>query len=154
LRKWGATTSTATLVVVVVVLVVVGLMSLAFQLLPKCVVFSLGRKRGDDKKERSGIRILRGAKKKENRKWILLRYIKHGFSLVLCVELGAAYLSLCKYKKWVVKESVLLRRREGDDMLTHPHNKVSKLHSKEPHNQPIFRCRFFRCFLSVSVYRV
>jgi len=38
--------------------------------------------------------------------------------------LGAAYLSLCKYKKWVVKESVLLRRREGDDMLTHPHNKI------------------------------
>jgi hypothetical protein len=84
-------------------------MSLAFQLLPKCVVFSLGRKRGDDKKERSGSRILRG---KKNRKWILLRYIRHGFSLVLCVELGAAYLSLCKYKKWVVKESVLLRRRE------------------------------------------
>jgi hypothetical protein len=85
-------------------------MSLAFQLLPKCVVFSLGRKRGDDKKERSGSRILRGEKK--NRKWILLRYIRHGFSLVLCVKLGAAYLSLCKYKKWVVKESVLLRRRE------------------------------------------
>jgi hypothetical protein len=37
-------------------------MSLAFQLLPKCVVFSLGRKRGDDKKERSGSRILRGIK--------------------------------------------------------------------------------------------
>ncbi len=47
-------------------------------------------------------------------------------------------MSLCKYKKWVVKESVLLRRREGDDMLTHPHNKVSKLHSKEPHQQPFF----------------
>jgi hypothetical protein len=62
LRKWGATTSTATLVVVVVV---VDLMSLAFQLLPKCVVFSLGRKRGDDKKERSGSRILRGGKKRE-----------------------------------------------------------------------------------------
>jgi len=64
LRKWGATTSTATLVVVVVV-VVVDLMSLAFQLLPKCVVFSLGRKRGYDKKERSGSRILRGGKKRQ-----------------------------------------------------------------------------------------
>jgi len=41
-------------------------MSLAFQLLPKCVVFSLGRKRGDDKKERSGSRILRRRKKTEN----------------------------------------------------------------------------------------
>jgi hypothetical protein len=79
LRKWGATTSTATLVVVVVVLVVVGLMSLAFQLLPKCVVFSLGRKRGDDKKERSGIRILRGATKKKTENGFCLGISNMGF---------------------------------------------------------------------------
>jgi hypothetical protein len=51
--------------VLVAVVVVVDLMSLAFQLLPKCVVFSLGRKRGDDKKERSGSRILRRRKKQK-----------------------------------------------------------------------------------------
>jgi hypothetical protein len=54
-------------------------MSLAFQLLPKCVVFSLGRNRGDDKKERSGIRILRGATKKKTENGFCLGISNMGF---------------------------------------------------------------------------
>jgi hypothetical protein len=47
-------------------------------------------------------------------------------------------------------EGISVVEKEGDDMLTHPHNKVSKLHSKEPPS-PTHFCRFFRCFLSVSI---
>jgi hypothetical protein len=39
----------------------------------------------------------------------------------------------------VGSEGISVVEKEGDDMLTHPHKKVSKLHSKESHHQPIFK---------------